>query len=195
MTPISHFAISLVLLFPLRASAQQPDTSAKQAMSKKAAAPASAVKEPVKAGDMVPMFALRKFGGNFVFLKHSCGKNKKNPAVKAVLLDFFATTCAPCVAQLDELQALAGKYAPKGLETFLISIDTTPEEALPAFFKKKKINLPVLTDMYRKTLSNYGFSAIPQTVLIDGDCKAVYVTKKEDKGYSAIADSLEGLLK
>ncbi len=48
--------------------------------------------------------------------------------------------------------------------------------------------------MYRKTLSGYGFHTVPQIVLIDGDCKAVYVTKKEDKGYAAIADRLGRLM-
>ncbi|MDO8806322.1 MAG: TlpA disulfide reductase family protein [Elusimicrobiota bacterium] len=153
------------------------------------------MKEAVKAGDTVPMFALRKFGGNFIFLKRYCGKTKNNPAVKAVLLDFFATDCIGCVAQLPELHSLAGKYAPKGLETFLISIDPKPEEVLPDFLKEKNVTLPVLTDMYRKTLVNYGFKTVPQTVLIDGDCKAFYVTKKGDKGYSAFAESLENLLK
>ncbi|MBI4802829.1 MAG: TlpA family protein disulfide reductase [Elusimicrobia bacterium] len=194
MKSIFCVVMSLALILPVLASAQQPGGPAKRAVIKKRPLKAAAVKEPVKAGGAVPMFALKKFGGNFIFLKRYCGKSKTNPAVKAVLLDFFATDCIACVAQLDELQAMAGQYAP-GLETFLISIDPKPEEALPAFLKEKKITLTVLTDMYRKTLLNYGFSIVPQTVLIDGECKAVYVTKKEDKGYSAVAARLETLLK
>lgn len=187
--------MALALVLPLPALAQQPAGPAKRPAAEKAPAPAAALKGPVKAGDTVPMFALRKFGGNFIFLKRYCGKSRKEPAVKAVLLDFFATDCIGCVAQLPELQVLARKFAPKGLETFLISIDPKPEDVLPDFLEEKKITLPVLTDMYRKTLSGYGFTTVPQTVLIDGDCKAVYVTKMGDKGYSAFADSLETLLK
>ena len=188
-----YAAVSLTLILPVLAASQQPGAPVKRAVIKKAASPAAAVKEPVKAGDTVPMFALKKFGGDFVFLRHYCGKNKKDPAVKAVVLDFFATDCIACVAKLDELQAMARQYAPKGLETLLISIDPRPEETLPAFLKEKKMSLTVLTDMYRKTLSNYGFSTVPQTVLIDGDCKAVYVSKKEDKDYSAVASRLDRL--
>ena len=187
--------MALGLVPPLFAQTEQAGGPAKRPVAEKAATPAAAVKGPVKAGDTVPMFALRKFGGNFIFLKRYCGKNKKEPAVKAVLLDFFATDCIGCVAQLPELQSLAAKYAPKGLETFLISIDPTPEEVLPDFLEEKKITLPVLTDMYRKTFVNYGFKTVPQTVLIGGDCKAVYVKNQNDKGYSAVADSLETLLK
>jgi len=177
----------LALASPVPASAGRP-------AAEKRPTKAAAVKEPVKSGGAVPMFALRKLGGDFVFLKSYCGKGKKHSAVKAVLLDFFATDCTACVAQLPELQELAGKYASKGLETFLISIDPKPEEKLPPFLKEKGISLPVLTDMYRKTLVNYGFATVPQTVLIDGECNAAYVTKKGDTGYSAIADRLEAQL-
>ena len=195
MKSLLRVLICSALLLPALASAQQQDGPAEQTAAKKAAAPEKGVKAPVKAGDTVPMFALKEFGGNFVFLKRYCGKSKKNTAVKAVLLDFFATTCAPCVARLPALQALAGQYAAKGLETFLISVDPKPEDVLPAFLKKKEVSLPILTDMYQKTLSNYGFSDVPQTVLIDEDCKAIYVEKPEDKDYSAIIKHLDILLK
>ena len=53
----------------------------------------------------------------------------------------------------------------------------------------------MLTDMYRKTITSYGFHSVPQTVLIDVDCKAVYVAKKEDKDFSDIKAQLNTLLK
>lgn len=183
----SSFLLTLFLAatLPAPAWAQQQNRPAKRA----------AVKEPIKKGDTVPMFALRKFEGDFVFLKNYCGASKKKAAVKAVLLDFFATDCTACVAKLGGLQALAGQYADKGLETFLISIDPKPEEALPPFLREKEVTLPVLTDMYRKTLANYGFHTVPQTVLLDGNCKAVYVAKKEEKDFSGLTARLKTLLK
>lgn len=187
MKPIFTAALILTLALTGQVRAQRADTTAKRTKT--------AGKVPVKEGDTAPMFALRKFDGDFVFLKNYCGANKKKAPVKAVLLDFFATDCAPCVAKLPGLQALAAQYAPQGLETFLISVDPKPEEALPPFLKEKKVTLPVLTDMYRKTLANYGFRAVPQTVLLDGDCKALYVAKKEEKDFSGITARLNALLK
>lgn len=188
MKPVFTAAMTLILALYGHVCAQQPGAAAKS--NNKATA-----KKPVKKGDTVPMFALREFGGDFVFLKSYCGVNKKKTAVKAVLLDFFATDCAACVAKLGGLQALAGQYEDKGLETFLISIDPKPEEVLPAFIKDKRLGLPVLTDMYRKTLANYGFRTVPQTVLLDGNCEAVYVEKKEEKDLSGLTTSLKTLLK
>lgn len=181
------------LVIPGLALAQQLGKSPEQDIAPRKAHSAGAKKGPIKAGEAVPMFALKEFGGDFVFLKQYCGKNKKDTAVKAVLLNFFATDCRACVAKFDEFQAMAGKYAP-GLKAFLISVDPKPEEKLPAFLKEKKVGLTVLADMYRKTLSSYGFSTVPQAVLIDRECKAAYVMRKEDKGVSAIADHLAALL-
>lgn len=185
-----YFAAAIALTFPNIISAQ-PEGPLKPAKTGKSS---SAPKEPLKEGDTVPMFALHQFEGDFVFLKKYCGKNRKDQAAKAVLLNFFATDCTACVAKLERVHELASKYAP-GLKTFLISIDPKPEEALPVFVKERNVTLPVLTDMYRRTLSNYGFRTVPQTVLIDGNCKAVYLAKKDDKGFSAITARLETLLK
>lgn len=178
-------AAALAFIFPNTASAQLEKPFKKSA---------PAAKKQVIEGDTVPMFALHQFEGDFVFLKNYCGKNKKDQAVKAVLLNFFATDCTACVAKLESVHELAAKYAP-GLKTFLISIDPKPEEALPVFVIERNVTLPVLTDMYRKTLSNYGFRVVPQTLLIDGNCKAVYLVKKDDKGFSGITVRLRTLLK
>lgn len=188
------FSVVLSLFFGLSvpASALETGKAASPPGAGRTGGASAAGKRAVKAGDLAPAFALRQFGGDFVFLKNYCGKTKKFPTVKAVMLDFFATDCVSCVAQLGRLQTLAGQYSP-GLETLLISIDPQPEEVLPAFLKEEGVELPVLTDMYRKTLSKYGFRSVPKAVLVDGDCKVVYVAEDE-KGYSVIADSLKTLL-
>ena len=190
MKAIFSAAVALTLALSGSVRAQPPGAAAKQNGGKKA----PEVRQSVKEGDTVPMFALNEFGRDFVFLRKYCGKNRKDPAVKAVLLDFFATDCTACVAKLEGIQALAAEHAP-ALKTFLISIDTKPEEALPGFLKEKNITLPVLTDMYRKTLSTFGFRTVPQTVLLDGECRAVYIAKKTDQGTTRIKARLKTLLK
>lgn len=161
-----------------------------------AAAQPENAKVPVKSGDMAPMVTVKKFRGDkdVVFLKYYCGPDKKDPSVKAVLLDFFSADCPTCGARLSPLQALAKQYASKGLQTFLISVDPRPEEAVPAFLRAKKVGLPVFTDTSRAALSAYGFSGAPQTVLIDKDCKIVYVAKKGSVDYSAVTNHLTAML-
>lgn len=52
---------------------------------------------------------------------------------KVVLLDFWATSCAPCVKALPRLAALHAQHAAKGFE--LVSI-AMPSDDLPAFLKQ-----------------------------------------------------------
>ncbi len=188
------FALAFFVGLSVPASALETGKAAISPEAGRTGGAPAAGKRAVKAGDLAPAFALRQFGGDFVFLKNYCGKTKKFPTVKAVLLDFFATDCVACVAQLGGLQTLAGQYSP-GLETLLISIDPQPEEVLPVFLKEEGVELPVLTDMYRKTLSKYGFSSVPQTVLVDADCNVVYVATKDGNGYTEISARLKTLLK
>ena len=188
---------SAFFIFVLIASSQVSFVSAQQLAKNgttKASTPITVKKKPLKARDSVPLFALKQFGGDFVFLKNYCGPSRKEPAVKAVLLDFFATDCLPCVAKLPGLQALGVKYAAKGLKTILISTDKKPEQVLPGFIAAKNVNLPVLTDLYGKTLSNYGFKSIPQTVLVDSGCKAAYVVEPGEKTPSVLEGHVKTLL-
>lgn len=54
---------------------------------------------------------------------------------KVVLLDFWATWCAPCVASLPELAVLQARYGPRGFQVIAVSFDDADaweRKALPA---------------------------------------------------------------
>jgi thiol-disulfide isomerase/thioredoxin len=93
---------------------------------------------------------------------------------KYILVDFWATWCAPCLAELPRVQAAHTKYREKGFEIVQISLDET-KPAVVDFVKVRKLpwvqihNATSLGDM----VAAFGVSSIPATFLIDPSGKIV----------------------
>jgi len=87
---------------------------------------------------------------------------------KAVILDFWATNCPPCIEEIPHLQLLKAKY---GDDLELIGLHVGDEEdrqQVPAFVEKLKITYPLADP--DEALTNFIFetnSAIPQTAVFD----------------------------
>jgi peroxiredoxin len=111
---------------------------------------------------------------------------------KYVLLDFWATWCAPCVAELPNVQAAYAKYHDRGFEVVGISLDETAQPVVD-FVQSRKIpwrqihNATCGTDL----VEAYGVNNIPATFLIDPDGKIV---RLELRG-AALDTALRGLLR
>lgn len=114
-----------------------------------------------------------------VQLKSLDGKevNLANEKSKVVIIDFWATWCAPCRESLPKIQSLA-KWAAdnkKSVAVYTINIREKNEEAA-AFVKENKLTLPVLMDTEGKVAEKFEVQSIPQTVLVvDGKVAEVFV--------------------
>ncbi|UKL14185.1 TlpA disulfide reductase family protein [Dissulfurimicrobium hydrothermale] len=92
---------------------------------------------------------------------------------KVVLLNFWATYCPPCRAEMPDFIALQNKYASKGFNVIGISVDEDWQEVLPSFVKAMKVNYPILI-ANTKVLKDYGdIYALPATFIIDREQKIV----------------------
>lgn len=94
---------------------------------------------------------------------------------KVVLVDFWATWCGPCVAELPNVLAAYEKYHAKGFEIVGISLDED-RAALDAFLAEHKMTWPQYFDglgWKNKVSRAYGVSAIPATYLLDKEGKIV----------------------
>jgi thiol-disulfide isomerase/thioredoxin len=87
-----------------------------------------------------------------------------------VLMNFWATWCAPCVAELPALSRLAA-FAP-GLRVLAINTDRGTVDAA-AFLKSHKVALPVWRDVDVTMLRSFNAYGLPMTVLIDPGGKIV----------------------
>jgi peroxiredoxin len=130
-------------------------------------------KEDVEEGSVTD-FTLTDVDGKSVALGDYLGK-------KAILLDFWATWCKPCIAEMGHLQKM---YEAKkdGFVVLAISMDASETEAQVApTVKTKGWTFPVLLDSETRATSLYNpRRSAPYTVLINKQGKVV----KKREGYN-----------
>ncbi len=114
-------------------------------------------------------FVLKDLGGKSINLKQSQGR--------PVLINFWATWCAPCLAELHELNALYQKYKDE-VDFYFISQENP--DILQKFLKIKSYDLPVYVQV-SKAPSLLENNALPSTYLINSKGKIVALANKTAK--------------
>jgi cytochrome c biogenesis protein CcmG, thiol:disulfide interchange protein DsbE len=85
---------------------------------------------------------------------------------QVVLVNFWATWCAPCQAELPSLISLQDRIKPKAMTVLGISIDVD-EDAYHRFIKQRSVNFPTVRDPEQKVASVYGTTGWPETYIVD----------------------------
>lgn len=85
---------------------------------------------------------------------------------KVVLVDFWASWCAPCKEELPVLDKLYQKYRARGLEVIGVNQDENVENAAK-FLRRSKLSFPVLHDANRSVAAAYAPTKMPSSYLID----------------------------
>jgi thiol-disulfide isomerase/thioredoxin len=104
-------------------------------------------------------------------------------AGKVVLVDFWATWCGPCVAEIPRVRELYRRYGPRGFEVVGVSLDED-REALEAFVTEKEIPWPIIVDARpedggRPLLAGrYGIRGIPTMILVGRDGRVVSLSAR-----------------
>ncbi|NIG54344.1 TlpA disulfide reductase family protein [Chitinophaga sp. Cy-1792] len=121
----------------------------------------------LKVGEVAPAFTIPDVNGKMISLADFKGRY--------VFLDFWASWCAPCVAQVPALKSMYAKYKSPAFEILGISLDSKREGWLHGIEKHELpwINVSSLKGWSEPAAGAYGVSAIPQNVLIGPDGKVV----------------------
>ncbi|MDQ1145888.1 peroxiredoxin [Bacillus sp. SORGH_AS 510] len=132
-----------------------------QAMDKKTEAPetssqATANKEGLAIGGKAPDFQLKTLTGENVKLSDLKGKK--------VMLNFWATWCPPCKAEMPEMEQFS-KLA--GDDIVILAVNIDPQLDVKGFVNENKITFPILLDAEDKVNEAYQVISIPTTYFID----------------------------
>ena len=87
---------------------------------------------------------------------------------QVVLLDFWATWCFPCRAEMPHLKEIYDKYKDQNFEIIGISLDQG-QAVLDSYIEKQDIPWTQFLDNGRTVTRMYNVTGIPATFLIDGD--------------------------
>jgi peroxiredoxin len=129
-------------------------------------------------GQLAPPFTLKDTTGHKVSLSDYKGK--------AVIVDFWATWCAPCKVEIPWLEQFHNQYASQGLEILGVSEDDLDldnkaklqqeKQDIAAKAAQMKINYPVLIDDASVSTPYGGIDGLPTTFFIDRSGKVVAST-------------------
>ncbi|HMU09714.1 MAG TPA: TlpA disulfide reductase family protein [Ferruginibacter sp.] len=126
-------------------------------------------KAQLKIGDAVPEIELPDTKDSVIRLSSMQGK--------VVLIDFWASWCAPCRAANPYIQKLYSKYKDKGFEVMGVSLDTKQKEWLKAI-KQDRLKYTQVIDnsgWRSKVAERYFVELLPTNFLVDRSGKVVAI--------------------
>lgn len=87
---------------------------------------------------------------------------------KVVLVNFWATSCAPCVAEMPKLVEAWHRYAPRGFETVAVAMSYDHPNAVADFARRHALPFRVALDADGAVADAFGHvSVTPTTYLLD----------------------------
>lgn len=122
-------------------------------------------------GDAAPPFTLLNLKGESVSLSDFSGK--------VILINFWASWCAPCVSELPAMERLYQRLKDQGFVIVAIGIDDE-EASLREFQQRFGLTFPILYDNTSRTKRNYGVSGVPESFIIGRNGRLVMIADIDD---------------
>jgi thiol-disulfide isomerase/thioredoxin len=113
----------------------------------------------VKAGQAAPEFTLKDLNGHPVTLSQFKGK--------VVVLNFWATWCPPCRAEMPSMERLNEVYGGKDFVLLAVNVEEDGKENVQAFLEKNPHHFTILLDSNLKVQDLYGVYQFPETFIIN----------------------------
>jgi peroxiredoxin len=112
-----------------------------------------------KEGQRGPAFRLARFPGEGFATLEDFSRN-------LVVLNFWATWCQPCTAEMPTLEALWQEYRGRGLVVLGVSVDRRPLAVVEPYVKYHKLTFPILLDPDMKTAGAWRVGGLPASFIV-----------------------------
>jgi peroxiredoxin len=113
----------------------------------------------IERGMPAPNFTLPDLDGKMVSLADHRGQ--------VVLLNIWATWCAPCVAEMPSMEKLHRELKDEKFVILAVSVDESGADAVRPFMKKHRLSFPALIDNAGTLKSLYRTTGVPESFIID----------------------------
>jgi len=94
---------------------------------------------------------------------------------RVVLLNFWATWCTPCRAEMPMLETLSQAYKDHDFEVVGVASDVQGIEVVQPFVTQLHLSFPILLDSTGQVTRLYGVTSLPTTYLLDREGRLVTV--------------------
>ena len=122
-------------------------------------------------GDSPPELELTDLTGSPVTLKNFAGK--------VLLLNFWASWCAPCIDEMPELERLYQALKNEGFVVVAIGVEDTAEE-LAKIQQRLKLSFPILLDKEGNAKSRYRLAGFPESFFVNRSGQIVMAIDPSD---------------
>ncbi|HIE66318.1 MAG: TlpA disulfide reductase family protein [Nitrospira sp.] len=117
------------------------------------------LKMGIEVGNLAPDFNIKNLGGGRASLSDYRGK--------VVLVNFWATWCGPCKAEMPSMEALYRSHVRDDFEILAVSIDLGDEAPIRSFVEDFGFTFPILLDSQFDVNDLFQVRVVPTSIVID----------------------------
>lgn len=117
---------------------------------------------PVEVGSKAPAFQAGALEG-------TATKSLADYKGQVVLLNVWATWCAPCRVEMPSIENLYQEFAPQGLKVVAISIDEAGPDVVREFVRERGLSFEILLNPSRSIERIYQTTGVPESFVLNRD--------------------------